>query len=336
LFILISAALSFQGSMSVHTGHWLGKIMSVILLLVVSFFIPNSFFDVYADIARFVAGVFLLLQIVVLIDFGYSLNERWTSDDNDKRWLILLLCAVMFAVSIVLCVFCFEWFTQGSCTRNEFFIGWTLTVTVLLTGVSVTERVSHGALLPSCVMMLYCFYVLYSALSSDPSSCNTIQGGNSNTVQVVIGILLAGVSVCYAGWNLSNSRTLFDEAPEEAHDPESTSLQQSAPIPPPESATTTSNNTNEESKPASSGDESEEQVLIRKQNRKFHFFMACASMYLAMLLTNWGDSNGSSISTYDMGTTSMWIKIASQWATFLLYAVTLFAPLICPDRFEDS
>lgn len=58
----------------------------------------------------------------------------------------------------------------------------------------------------------------------------------------------------------------------------------------------------------------------RKRNLKFHVVMAVASMYVAMLITNWGSQTASSDQAYDLGEESMWIKIVSQWVTFLLYA----------------
>lgn len=329
-FFLHALPLACRGTMKVHTSHWLFKILFVIALLVVSFFIPNAFFDVYAIISRFIAGVFLLLQIVIFIDFAYSWNESWMAEGREWKGRVLFCCVLLFAASITLCVFCFKWFTHSSedgehCTRNEFFIGWTITLTIIFTLISITERVEHGALLPSCVVMLYCFYVLYTALSSDPSSCNRIHSGGP--AQVVIGILLASFSISYSGWNLSNSKSLFSEGDEnESND---------AVVPLKAPSDAESQTTAAESSPKqeqSSENESEDQAQTRKRNMKFHLVMAAASMYLAMLITNWGDSHGSATS-YALGDTSTWIRIVSQWVTMLLYIWSLVAPLACPDRF---
>ena len=34
----------------------------------------------------------------------------------------------------------------------------------------------------------------------------------------------------------------------------------------------------------------------------------------------------------NVGKTSLWVKMLSQWATFLLYVWTLVAPRCCPNR----
>lgn len=328
-FFLHALPLACRGGTKVHTSFWLSKILLMIVLLVASFFIPNSFFDVYANIARFIAGVFLLLQIIIIIDFAYSWNESWMADDREWKYRILFCCLLLVGGSITLCVFSFKWFTHSNdgndCTRNEFFIGWTIAITIVFTLISITERVEHGALLPSCVVMLHCFYVLYTALSSDPSSCNRIH--SESPAQVVIGILLASFSISYAGWNLSNSKSLFSEGEDAESNDAVVPLKGSSDAESQQPVSDASPKQLQESE-----HESEDQAQTRKRNMKFHLVMAAASMYLAMLITNWGDSHGSSTS-YDSGDTSTWIRIASQWVTMLLYIWSLVAPLACPDRF---
>ena len=59
---------------------WTLKILFVIALFILTFFIPNSFFvriikEVYREIARYFSIVYLLLQVFVIIDFGYSWSD---------------------------------------------------------------------------------------------------------------------------------------------------------------------------------------------------------------------------------------------------------------------
>ncbi len=63
--------------------------------------------------------------------------------------------------------------------------------------------------------MLYCSYICFSALQSDPSSCNKLHS-NDSIAQIIVGVIIAGLSTCYAGWSLANSKSLFgDDAVEE-------------------------------------------------------------------------------------------------------------------------
>ena len=153
LFFLIHFLAMFSSNgLAFHSSRWLLKIGMLISFIILSFIVHDAVFDVYATIARFVSFVFLLLQIIVLIDFAYSWNENWMAVDKEWKYRILACCFVMIAASIVLWVFSFQWFTNGDCTRNKFFIGWTITMTLIFTFLSITEKVEHGALLPSAVV----------------------------------------------------------------------------------------------------------------------------------------------------------------------------------------
>jgi len=55
-------------------------------------------------------------------------------------------------------------------------VGVTFAISLLFSLFSMTEYCEHGAILPSSVCTLYCYWILYSALSSDPTSCNTFLG----------------------------------------------------------------------------------------------------------------------------------------------------------------
>ena len=71
----------------------------------------------------------------------------------------------------------------------------------------------------------------------------------------------------------------------------------------------------------------------------FQLLMLLASIYLAMLLTNWGTPSASKddvISTASFfkgdGNASFWMQYSAQWASGLIYIISLVAPLLCPDR----
>ncbi|TYZ62326.1 hypothetical protein PybrP1_009350 [[Pythium] brassicae (nom. inval.)] len=59
---------------------------------------------------------------------------------------------------------------------------------------------------------------------------------------------------------------------------------------------------------------------------QFYFMMVLAGLYMAMVLTDWDSADGSSNGV------SMWVKIAAQWLTILLFTWTLVAPKLFPDR----
>ena len=63
----------------------------------------------------------------------------------------------------------------------------------------------------------------------------------------------------------------------------------------------------------------------------FHLVFALASMYIAMLMTGWGNVKQDQ-ARVDVGWTSMWVKTGAEWTTALLYTWMLIAPALLPDR----
>jgi hypothetical protein len=66
----------------------------------------------------------------------------------------------------------------------------------------------------------------------------------------------------------------------------------------------------------------------------FHLIFALASMYMAMLFTGWGTASEMEKDRIDIGWASVWIKSASMLVMSALYAWTLVAPVLLPDRFS--
>jgi len=67
----------------------------------------------------------------------------------------------------------------------------------------------------------------------------------------------------------------------------------------------------------------------------FHLIMTLGGLYLAMLLTNWGDPSAHDTSNPELSLASMWVRIVSQWIIYLLYIWSLIAPSCCPNRDFD-
>jgi hypothetical protein len=59
--------------------------------------------------------------------------------------------------------------------------------------------------------------------------------------------------------------------------------------------------------------------------------MCLASIYIAMLITNWTSAN---ITTGELNSNDFgfWVRLILSWVTFLLYVWTLIAPRVFPDR----
>jgi hypothetical protein len=64
----------------------------------------------------------------------------------------------------------------------------------------------------------------------------------------------------------------------------------------------------------------------------FHLVMALGAVYLAMLITKWKHYDPSTGEGDSENTLSLWVKVASQWMTYVFYLWTLLAPRCFPGR----
>jgi len=381
-FFLITAA-GTACSRAVHTSWWLLKILLYLALVGSSFFIPNYVFDDsgYAWISRVLSVFFLMLQIFILIDFGYSWNASWyekyESDKDDKpktanAWVagILFMCFTCYIFSIVGISLLYLHF--GHCSINSFFITMTLLLIIISTGLQLTGET--GALLPSSIVAAYATYLCWGALASNPDAgCNptAVSGTAEDPWYIAAGVLITAASLAWTALNAARSTPqLFQSTADDELD---TTL-------PPSSLGTPNPTAGQEGRissgnketpliDANDGDslESGKAGAIREEDVKlteggkssmanhaqlndeqaaldaadeekywiFHSILFLGSVYMAMLLTDWGSSttaDAGSLIQPDQGKTAMWVKILSQWFTVGVYIWTLVAPRLFPDR----
>eukprot|EP01119_Soliformovum_irregulare_P017847 TRINITY_DN5364_c0_g1_i1.p1 TRINITY_DN5364_c0_g1~~TRINITY_DN5364_c0_g1_i1.p1 ORF type:complete len:305 (+),score=42.71 TRINITY_DN5364_c0_g1_i1:285-1199(+) len=281
-------------------GLWLIKIPVILIILTISLFLPNKFFYIYSFVALVGGIFFIFIQVVLLVDFAYELNENWV----EKEWyrLIVILSAAIYIVSLAGIIAMFVLFR---CALHVFFISFTLISSVIYTYLSLREDLNRGSLLTSAVLTGYCTYLCFSAIegSVTSSQCNPFYHADSNqspTWLLIVGITIAIASVTWNTTTSASTKGFFD-------------LQTKS--------------------------EDETLLLSQKRSSKrynvtfFHLSFACGSMYMAMLFTSWNNADQSQ--RIDVGPASMWIKITSQWLCILFYFWSLIAPLICRSRDWD-
>ena len=157
---------------SAHTECWILKITGYAAFLFATFFMENRVFDIYLPIARVLSCFFLLLQIVILIDFCFDLHEfivdkmeeKKASGEGEGGWqaLYLTLSFLGCAGSITGCALMYEYY--GFCPANNAFISITLVGGLVTTILSVLEIVNKGLLTPAGVWS-YCTYLCWNAVN---------------------------------------------------------------------------------------------------------------------------------------------------------------------------
>ncbi|KAG6666713.1 probable serine incorporator [Carya illinoinensis] len=303
---------------SVHHGGWMMKVISWFLLVIFMFFLPNEIISFYESISKFGAGLFLLVQVVLLLDFVHGWNDKWVGYE-EQFWYIVLFSVslVCYVATFVFSGLLFHWFTQAGqdCGLNTFFIVITLIFVFVFAIVALHPAIS-GSILPASVISLYCVYLCYTGLASEPREyeCNGLHKHSKSisTGTLTFGLLTTVLSVVYSAVRAGSSTTLLSQ-------PSSPRAGAGKPLLP------------LDSKP----DEQEEKERAKPVTYSYSFFhiiFSLASMYSAMLLTGWSTSVGESGKLVDVGWPSVWVRIVTGWATAALYIWSLVAPIMFPER----
>ena len=92
----------------IHDGGWCAKFYIIIILFIINFWVPISFFKVWAEISRYVSILFLVIQVFYVLDGAYTFNDymanRETNDENWKFGVLLFYTIILIAASISIIV----------------------------------------------------------------------------------------------------------------------------------------------------------------------------------------------------------------------------------------
>jgi len=337
--LLIGVRNSKDFRTAVQDRFWGLKFLVVAILTIICFLIPNSFFDYWAWFSLVGAALFILIQLVLLIDFAHSWSESWvqkmeTADDQRGWFGMLLGCTIfMYSVAFTLIVLLYYYFSDnGDCWMNSFFTTIILMSSVIYTVMSVHPKVieanPRSGLLQSAVVTFYSTYLLWSAIMSEPSNsdfnCNPWKSNKAQeTTSLIIGAVFSIVSVCYATTHAAGKGDdlVGYKNPQGVHH-----LLTGDNVP---ALHSTPGQT------AHSSDEHDDEREGTTYNYSFfHIVFALGYCYIAELLVNWETLGGSgdNLHNVDAGWEAVWIKIVTSWLAVLFYVWTLLAPIALSDR----
>uniref|UniRef100_H3B2J2 Serine incorporator 3 n=1 Tax=Latimeria chalumnae TaxID=7897 RepID=H3B2J2_LATCH len=365
MFFFVFSLLMFNVKTSrdprapVHNGFWFFKVLAIIGITVGAFYIPEGpFTRAWFVIGMFGAFCFILIQLVLLVDFAHSWNEAWVArmeEGNSKCWYAeLCSCTKVLKVVLQGCIqLQFHFYTAKDNTSKVFFL---LALTLIFKEVLVAELLifprcqetqPRSGLLQSSIITLYTMYLTWAAMSNEPDRrCNPsllsiIQQITSPTIapanktEVISGTVappptlqwwdaqsIVGLVIfvlCILYSSIrSSSNSQVNKLTLSASD--SVMLDDSV------------------------GDGSKvedgEEVRRALDNEKdgvqysysfFHFMLFLASLYIMMTLTNWY-SPDSDFKTMTSKWPAVWVKITSSWVCLILYTWTLVAPLVLTNR----
>uniref|UniRef100_A0A8D0GR15 Serine incorporator 2 n=1 Tax=Sphenodon punctatus TaxID=8508 RepID=A0A8D0GR15_SPHPU len=339
--IMICVRSSRDPRAAIQNGFWFFKFLILIGITVGAFYIPDGLFtSVWFFFGVVGSFLFILIQLILLIDFAHSWSQVWLRNadtGNAKCWYsaLFILTFIFYAVSLTAVVLLYVYYTQPySCTENKVLISLNLIFCVIISIVSVLPKIQnaqpHSGLLQASIITLYTMFITWSALANVPDKfCNptllvraevnstTIPSVNGQVtswwdapsiVGLVIFILCTlFISIRSSDHKQVNKMMLTEESPAmlSGGDPYSGDGVHQA------------------------YDNEEDGVAYNYTF--FHVCLFLASLYIMMTLTNWYRPDDRS-QTLTSPWTAVWVKISSSWTGILLYLWTLVAPIVLPDR----
>ncbi|NWT75664.1 SERC2 protein, partial [Prunella himalayana] len=306
---------------ALQNGFWFFKFLVLVGITVGAFYIPDgTFTSVWFYFGVVGSFLFILIQLVLLIDFAHSWSQRWlrNADEGSAKGWYAALCSVTFifyAASIAAVVLLYVYYTKPEgCTEGKAFISINLILCLIVSVVSILPKIQpHSGLLQASLITLYTIYVTWAALANVPSKPDKpgLWGGMAGA-----GHSLQWVSVPLCPWGLTPLRS--------SDHPQVNKLML----------------TEESGAGAGPGGAEEGGVRRAYDNEQdgvsysytfFHLCLLLAALYIMMTLTNWYRPD-ESLQVLSSPWTAVWVKICSSWAGLLLYLWTLVAPLLLPER----
>ncbi|XP_039765506.1 probable serine incorporator isoform X5 [Pararge aegeria] len=323
--IMIGVRSSKDPRAGIQNGFWGIKYLVVIGGIIGAFFIPEGSFAATWMVFGMIGGFcFIVIQLILIIDFAHSWAERWVSnyeETQSKGWYSALLLAMLscYALTLTGIVLLYIFYTKpDGCDLSKFFISFNLILVVIASAISilpsVQEHQPRSGLLQSAVVSLYVMYLTWSALANSAGECNASFTGDKQSSfdkQSSIGLVIWVFSVIYSSIRTASSCSKITMSEHIL--------------------------AKEGSGEGDGGEAGRDETKVFDNEGDdvayswtfFHVVFALATLYIMMTLTNWYNPS-SQLSKENAA--SMWIKITSSWLCVGLYVWTLIAPAVLPDR----
>ncbi|ORZ41621.1 serine incorporator/TMS membrane protein [Catenaria anguillulae PL171] len=213
--LLIGVETSKDRRAGWQNGFWGPKIILWLGVVVASFFIPNEFFIGYGNYVALVgAGIFVLLQLVLLIEFAHTFSERLienyeTTESRSSMVALIAMTVGLLLVGITLTGVMYGFFAGSGCKLNQFFITFNLLLCLgaclLSIAPAIQESNPRSGLAQVSIVVAYATYLVLSAVANEPvanddeAQCNPVGAGKgSRTVSVAVGAIFTFLAILYS------------------------------------------------------------------------------------------------------------------------------------------
>lgn len=123
--MLVGVRSSKDGRAKIQNGFWGPKIIGWIAMIVLTFFIPNSFFIVWGNyFAMAGACLFLLVGLILLVDLAHNWAEYCqekieTSESRVWTGMLVGSALFMYLASFAMTVVMYIYFAKSGCGMNQ-------------------------------------------------------------------------------------------------------------------------------------------------------------------------------------------------------------------------
>ncbi|PWA81573.1 serinc-domain containing serine and sphingolipid biosynthesis protein [Artemisia annua] len=275
-----------------HSGWWSLKLAILLIALVFSFFIPSDYVHLYGEFARVGAGIFLILQLISVIEFIAWWNAYWMPDERKKRSSCcgLFMSTLFYLASLCGIIAMYAMYaSKPSCTLNIFFITWTAILLLVMMAISLHSKVNRG-LLSSGIMASYVVFLCWSALRSEPAheKCSPQHDNKHVDWMTVLGFLIGVSAIVMATFSTGIDSETFQ-------------LKKQV-------------------------DQMEDDIPYNYGF--FHLIFSLGAMYFAMLFISWNLDSSTRKWSIDVGWASTWVKIVNEWFAATIYLWKLIWPIV--------
>ncbi|CCK71724.1 Tms1p KNAG_0H03090 [Huiozyma naganishii CBS 8797] len=211
-FSLLGVKSTKEVRAALQNSWWSAKFIVYLVLVIVSFTIPNEFFVFFSKWVSMPSGVvFILIGLILIVDFAHEWAETCiyhveVEDENSDLWkrFLVIGTAGMYTLSAIMTVTMYILFSRGDCHMNQVAVTVNLVLTILTLIVSIHPTVQEAnprsGLAQSSMVSMYCTYLTLSAMTSEPDDkmCNPlIRSSGTRKASVVIGSLFTFIAIAY-------------------------------------------------------------------------------------------------------------------------------------------
>ncbi|XP_075038527.1 serine incorporator 5 [Mixophyes fleayi] len=353
-FILFILTINIKNSKScrakIHNGFWFIKFVALVAMCSGAFFIPDqdTFLFVWRCIGALFGFFFLLIQLMLLVEFTHKWNKNWNAGkENNKLWYGALAFAylLLYTIAVGALILLFWLYTEWEhCKLNKILLGVNgglcLFLTLASMLLSVLKSNTQTGLLQSGVISCYVMYLTFSSLSNKPPETILDESGKNITICVpnfgnginqderlvsVLGAIILLGCILYSCLT-STTRSSCD-ALRGRYAPYEDEVARCC------FCFGNSGVVDRGERVEARGGQRvayDEDMKTVYSYPNFHIIFFLGTFYMMMTITNWFHYNHADIEKLFTGSWSpFWIKMASCWICVALYLWTLLAPIFC-------